>query len=89
MSVLSRLVFMAYFVEAGLVLLVVPWSPLWERNYFVQAWPALAGVAHSSLCRGAVSGLGIVSLWAAMAELSALIGMRAAGVARESNPRRN
>lgn len=89
MSVLSRLIFLAYFVEAGLVLLVVPWSPLWDRNYFVQAWPALAGIAHSSVCRGAVSGLGIVGLWAAMAELSALVGMRAAGVSRESTPRRD
>jgi hypothetical protein len=75
-SVVSRLIFLAYFIEVGLVLLVVPWSPFWERNYFVQLWPAVEAVAKSNLVRGAVSGLGIVNLWAAMAEVSALFGMR-------------
>jgi len=76
-SVLSRLIFLAYFVEVGLVLLVVPWSPLWDRNYFVQMWPALETLTRSNLIRGAVSGLGVVNLWAAMSELGVLFGMRA------------
>jgi hypothetical protein len=75
-SVLSRLVFLAYFIEVGLVLVVVPWSPFWDRNYFVQIWPALEPLARSNLVRGAVSGLGIVNLWAAMAEVSGLFGLR-------------
>jgi hypothetical protein len=74
---LSRLLFLAYFIEVGLVLLVVPWSPFWDRNYFLDLWPALAVVTHSNLIRGAVSGLGIINLWAAMAELATLFGMRA------------
>jgi len=74
--VLSRLLLLAYFVEVGLVLLVVPWSPFWDRNYFLDLWPALASVTHNNLVRGAVSGLGIINLWAAMAELAALFGMR-------------
>ena len=57
-SVLGRLLFLAYFVEVGLVLLVVPWSPFWDRNYFVDLWPALPTVTRSNLVRGAVSGLG-------------------------------
>ena len=77
MSVMSRLLFLAYFVEVGLVLLVVPWSPFWDRNYFLDLWPALAALTHSNLVRGAVSGLGIINLWAAMAELATLFGMRA------------
>ena len=76
MSVLSRLVFLAYFVEVGLLLLVVPWSPYWERNYFVQLWPALEIVARNNLVRGAVSGLGVINLWAAMSELGGLFGLR-------------
>jgi hypothetical protein len=75
-SVLSRLIFLAYFVEVGLVLLVVPWSPFWERNYFLALWPALEAAARSNLVRGAVSGLGLINLWAAMAELAALFGLR-------------
>jgi hypothetical protein len=77
MSVLSRLVFLAYFVEVGLLLLVVPWSPYWERNYFVQMWPALEVIARNNLVRGAVSGLGVINLWAAMSELGGLFGLRA------------
>ena len=76
MSAISRLVFLAYFVEVGLVLLVVPWSPFWDRNYFVQMWPALEVLTRSNLVRGAVSGLGVVNLWAAMSELGVLFGMR-------------
>jgi hypothetical protein len=75
--VLSRLVFLAYFVEVGLLLLVVPWSPFWDRNYFLDLWPALAAVTHNNLVRGAVSGLGIINLWAALAELATLFGLRA------------
>lgn len=77
MSVLSRLIFLAYFVEVGLVLLVVPWSPFWDRNYFLQMWPALEALVRSNLVRGAVSGLGVINLWAAMSELGVLFGMRA------------
>ena len=76
MSVLSHLIFLAYFVEAGLVLLVVPWSPFWDRNYFVQMWPALETLTRSNLIRGAVSGLGVVNLWAAVSELGVLFGTR-------------
>ena len=76
MSVLGRLVFLAYFVEVGLLLLVVPWSPFWDRNYFLDLWPAVEAVLRSNLARGAVSGLGLINLWAALAELATLFGMR-------------
>lgn len=76
MSVLPRLLLLAYFAEVGLVLLVVPWSPFWDRNYFVNLWPAAAALTRSNLVRGAVSGLGLINLWAAMAELAALFGRR-------------
>lgn len=77
MSLLRRLLFLAYFVEVGLVLLVVPWSPFWDRNYLVTLWPAIAPVTGSNFVRGAVSGLGLINLWAAVAEIAALFGMRA------------
>jgi hypothetical protein len=76
-SVLGRLLFLAYFVEVGLLLLVAPWSPFWDRNVFIDLWPAIADVTRNNLVRGAVSGLGIINLWAAMAELASLFGTRA------------
>ena len=76
MSVLRRLVYLAYFVEVGLLLLVVPWSPFWERNYFFQRWPSVDVLIGNNLVRGAVSGLGVINLWAAVAELGGLFGLR-------------
>jgi hypothetical protein len=75
MSVLRRLVYLAYFVEVGLLLLVVPWSPFWERNYFLQQWPGLDVLIGNNLVRGAVSGLGVINLWAATSELGSLFGL--------------
>ena len=86
MSVLSRLVYLAYFVEVGLLLLVVPWSPFWERNWFVQVWPQLDVLVSNNLVRGAVSGLGVINLWAAMSELAGLFGPAVAVRTRPGPP---
>jgi hypothetical protein len=32
-------VFVALFVEIGLLLVVLPWSGFWDRNYFGAALP--------------------------------------------------
>lgn len=58
----------AYFLEAGLALLVVPWTVFWERNYFI-AGTLLEGVLGNHAVRGAISGVGMVCLAAALAEL--------------------
>jgi hypothetical protein len=50
-------------------LIVVPWSSFWEGNYFAYAWPALRPVLANNFVRGAVSGLGVLNLIAAFAEL--------------------
>lgn len=63
----------AYFIEVGLVLLLVPWSGFWDRNYFAQAMPAAAVVLRNPAFRGAVSGLGVVSLAAGIADLVSLV----------------
>jgi hypothetical protein len=75
---LTRLLLVAYFIEAGVLLVVVPWSSFWERNYFVQAWPALEIVIRNYYVRGAVSGLGVVNVCAGLAELSGLFSLRRA-----------
>lgn len=72
-SWLSRLLFAAYFVEVGLLLLVVPWSTSWERNFFAALSPAVGAVVRNSYLRGAVSGLGLVSVATGVGELVALV----------------
>jgi hypothetical protein len=67
--VLRQLLFVAYLVEAGLVLLIVPWSGLWERNAFIQMAATWAvDVARSGWARGAVSGIGLLLVGAGLAE---------------------
>jgi len=69
MKVLRRLIVIAYFVEVGLLLLVVPWTGFVQRNYFVEAWPVLRGVVENGFMKGAISGLGVINLAAGLAEL--------------------
>jgi hypothetical protein len=73
--VLRQLLLIAYLVEAGLVLLIVPWSGLWERNAFIQmaaSW--LVDIARSGWARGAVSGVGLMLVGAGLAEAVAIRG---------------
>ena len=66
---MMRLLFIVFFFEVGLVLSVVPWSTYWERNYFAALAPVLHVVITNHFFRGAVSGLGLINLAAAVAEL--------------------
>lgn len=56
--------------------MLIPWSAFWERNYFVEWSPALMGVLTSNYTRGAVTGLGLLNVWAALAELGDIFGAR-------------
>jgi hypothetical protein len=73
---LRRLLFVAYFIEIGLLLILIPWSAFWERNYFIEGLPALRGLFHNNFVRGAVSGIGLINLWAGFADLAALFSPR-------------
>ena len=64
----TRLIFAAYFLEAGLILIVAPWSAFWDRNAFART-EAIASVLSSPLIRGAVSGVGLITAVAGFAEL--------------------
>lgn len=60
----------------GLVLIVVPWSPFWDRNFFSESLPLVKAILSDNFIRGAVSGLGIVNIYAGFAELAAVMGVR-------------
>ena len=57
-------------------MLLLPWSAFWDRNYFVEALPGLRVILTNNFTRGAVSGLGVVNLLAALAELAEMFGRR-------------
>jgi hypothetical protein len=49
----------------------MPWWPaFWEHNYFALRWPALRAILANNFVRGAVSGLGVVNLFAGFADLA-------------------
>ena len=78
----SRQWFLLYVLiclEVGVFLLLVPWSAIWERNYFLQAYPALGKLVLDPMFRGAVSGLGVANIYLGLNEF---IGQRT----RSSNP---
>jgi hypothetical protein len=75
-SLLTRILFAVYFLEAGLILIVAPWSTFWDRNFFASAVPALAQILASPFVRGGVSGIGALTALAGFAELGGIFGAR-------------
>ena len=73
---LTRILLVAYFIEVGVLLVFVPWSAFWERNYFTQLVPGLGAVVGNPFVRGAVSGLGVINVIAGVAELFSLFSSR-------------
>lgn len=73
---MRRLLVIAALIELGLLLIVVPWSAYWERNYFAQLSPIVEAVVVNNYVRGAVTGLGAVNVLAALADLAALVRRR-------------
>ena len=56
--------------------MLIPWSAFWDRNYFGEWSAALGSLLASNYTRGAVTGLGLVNVWAALGELGDLFGSR-------------
>jgi hypothetical protein len=55
LSVLSSLL-------VGILLVMVPWTTLWDTNYLMQPYPAVRALLLSGYMRGTVSGLGLVNI---------------------------
>ena len=70
---LRRLFYIAFFLESGLLLVVLPWSAFWTRNYFVTRWPAISPWLVNDFVRGGVTGIGLVNLIAGIADIIPLV----------------
>ena len=64
-------------LEVGFFLILVPWSAIWERNYFLEAFPNLRPILLSPSLRGAVCGLGLANVYLGLAEILGRLRMRA------------
>ena len=60
---------------SGLWLLLAPWTALWDRNLLAGWFPALAPVMANAFVRGAVTGVGLVTIAAGVGELFGVFGV--------------
>ena len=60
----------------GVFLILAPWSPLWETNYLLQAYPAARAVLLSGPTRGLISALGVVNVVLALGDVHAHLSAR-------------
>jgi hypothetical protein len=67
-----RVVFLLFCLEIGLILVLLPWTLLWDNNFFVSLFPDWSRLWLNSYVRGAVSGLGLVNLWIAASQAISL-----------------
>jgi hypothetical protein len=50
----------------GAILFYLPWTGMWEQNYFLSHFPSLMPILLHPSFRGAVSGLGILDIFLAI-----------------------
>lgn len=75
--ILLRQVFLVVVcMEVGVVLLLLPWTLLWDNNYFFSLQPQHSAFWLGNHLRGAVSGIGLVNLWLFATEVTTLFDKR-------------
>jgi len=48
--------------ELGVFLVVLPWTGVWERNFFLFRYPELTELLLDFRLQGSISGLGLVDI---------------------------
>lgn len=52
-----------FFIELGMILVVVPWTFVWTDNKLLLLHPTLHSILTHGFTRGVVTGLGLVNVW--------------------------
>src|SRR3954471_4162440 len=52
-----------FWIELGMLLIVLPWTHVWTENSFLLRWPSLRVLLEQNFMRGAMSGLGLLDIW--------------------------
>lgn len=52
----------AFFIELGMVLVVLPWTRGWTENHLLVAYPQLRFLLQNNFLRGLISGLGFLDI---------------------------
>ncbi len=59
----SVFLFVLVSAVAGVLLIILPWTPEWTDNYLLLSFPALRSVVSNGFFRGLCSGLGLLDIW--------------------------
>jgi hypothetical protein len=59
---LGRVVLAFLWFDLGLLILLLPWSHLWESNPLLMHYPELIPYMLSGYVRGLVSGIGLIDM---------------------------
>ncbi|MGC2324591.1 MAG: hypothetical protein WA463_18295 [Terriglobales bacterium] len=52
----------AFFIELGMVLVVLPWTRGWTENHLLVAYPQVRFLLQNNFLRGLISGLGFLDI---------------------------
>ena len=60
---ISVFLFVLISAVAGVLLIILPWTPEWTDNYLLLSFPALRSIVSNGFFRGICSGLGLLDIW--------------------------
>ncbi len=59
----SVFLFVLISAVAGVLLIILPWTPEWTDNYLLLSFPDLRSIVSNGFFRGLCSGLGLLDIW--------------------------
>ena len=59
----SVFLFVLISAVAGVLLVILPWTPEWTDNYLLLSFPWLRDFVASGFFRGLCTGLGLLDIW--------------------------
>jgi hypothetical protein len=60
---ISVFLFVLVSAVAGVLLVILPWTPEWTDNYLLLTFPSLRSIVANGFFRGICSGLGLLDIW--------------------------
>jgi len=60
---LSLVIFVIFCIELGMLLAVLPWTPVWVNNGLISNSPLLKTLLQGNFVRGLVTGCGLIDIW--------------------------
>jgi len=60
---ISVFLFVLVSAVAGVLLIILPWTPEWTDNYLLLSYPSLRTLVSHGFFRGVCSGLGLLDIW--------------------------